>query len=61
MLTMEERLNVSAEAFNRIGEAWENLSTWARVFSADPDLVARLGECTAPLLAIADQEQAVWE
>jgi len=60
-LTSDERLNASAEAFDRIGDAWESLAAWAKEVSANPDLPARLGECTAPLLSIADQEQTAWE
>jgi hypothetical protein len=61
VLTSDDRLAASSEMYTRIGDAWENLAVWAKEISADPDLHARLGECTAPLLAIADQEQAAWE
>ena len=60
-LTSDERLSACAEAFSQIGDAWESLAAWAKQVSAEPDLVDRLGECTAPLLAIASQEQAAWE
>jgi hypothetical protein len=61
VLIKDERLNASAEAFDRIGDAWESLAAWAKEVSGAPDPRARLGECTAPLLAIAEQEQAAWE
>jgi hypothetical protein len=61
ILTADERLNASAEAFRRIGDAWETLASWAKETSTAPDPAARLGECIAPLLAIADQEQVAWE
>ena len=60
-LTSDARLSTSAKAFSQIGDAWESLAAWAKQVSADPDLVERLGECTAPLLAIAGQEQTAWE
>jgi hypothetical protein len=61
LLTADERLNTSAEAFRRIGDAWQTFASWAKEASAAPDPAARLGECSASLSAIADQEQAAWE
>jgi hypothetical protein len=61
VLTVDERLIASAEAFARIGDAWENLAAWAKEVSAAPDPFARLEEVSTPLLAIADLEQAAWE
>ena len=61
VLSADERLNASAAAFERVGDAWESLAGWAKDVSEAPDLVTRLGECSAALLAIADQEQAAWE
>jgi Domain of unknown function (DUF4872)/Butirosin biosynthesis protein H, N-terminal len=61
VITSNERLHAHAEAFNQMGDAWENLAAWAKEVSAIPDPAARLGECSAALLAIADQEQAAWE
>jgi Domain of unknown function (DUF4872)/Butirosin biosynthesis protein H, N-terminal len=60
-LTSDERLSACAEAFSQIGDAWESLAARAKQVSAEPDLANCLGECTAPLLAIASQEQAAWE
>lgn len=60
-ITGDERLLVSAGAFQGIADAWETFASWAKEVSESPDPNARLEECAAPLLAIADQEQAAWE
>jgi hypothetical protein len=60
-ITGETRLSESAAEFKRIGDAWESFANWAKTVSEIPDPAARLGECTAQLLDIADQEQATWE
>ena len=60
-ITGEPRLSESADEFKRIGDAWEALASWAKKTSTTPDPAAHLGECAAPLLAIADQEQIAWE
>lgn len=60
-ITCDERLRASAEAFKRIGDAWEAFAAWAKAASESPDPVSHLGECAEPLLAITGQEQAAWE
>lgn len=61
VITGEERLQASAAAFKCIGDAWERFADWAKGASEARDPAAHLDECKAPLLNIADQEQAAWE
>jgi hypothetical protein len=61
IITGEPRLSESAAEFKRIGDAWESFAGWAKAVSGIPDPAARLQESAAPLLEIADQEQAAWE
>jgi hypothetical protein len=61
VITGEARLAQSAAGFKRIGDDWEAFAAWAKSASESPDMTSRLGECTAPLLAIASQEQTAWE
>ena len=60
-MTGESGLAKRAAEFRRIGEAWESFAHWAKAASETPNPASRLEECTAPLLALADQEQAAWE
>jgi hypothetical protein len=60
-LTGESGLIERAAEFKRIGEAWDSFAGWAKAVSGTPNPASRLEECTAPLLALADQEQAGWE
>lgn len=60
-ITGETRLVESAAGFKRIGDAWETFADWAKAASECPDPAARLPEAAAPLLALAEQEQAAWE
>jgi hypothetical protein len=60
-ITGERRLTESAADFKRIGDAWESFADWAKAVSETPDPGTRLEECTVPLLALANQEQAAWE
>jgi len=60
-ITGDDRLNDRAAEFQRIGDAWEAFAAWAKEASESTNPAGRLGECAAPLLAIADQEQAAWE
>lgn len=61
VITGETHLTESAAQFKRIGDAWETFADWAKAASEAPDPPACLSEAAAPLLAIADQEQAAWE
>ncbi len=60
-ITGETRLAESAAEFKRIGDAWEAFADWAKESSESPDPASRIGECAAPLLAIADLEKSAWE
>jgi hypothetical protein len=59
-ITGERQFEKSADEFQRIGDAWEELSEWFRRTSEAPDPASLLGECVAPLNALADQEEAAW-
>ncbi len=61
VITGEARLVESAARFKQIGDAWESLAAWAKDVSETTHPAVRLGECVAPLLEIAKQEQAAWE
>ena len=61
VITGEARLSERAAAFMSIGDAWESFAAWAKDASETPNPAAHLGECAAPLLEIADQEQAAWD
>ena len=59
-ITGDARLNESADAFQHIGDRWQEV---AAIFkggweAADPDAV--LPETTAPIMEIADLEEAAW-
>jgi hypothetical protein len=56
----DARLEEGAVEFQRIGDEWETLGEWFREVSEAPDPVARLGECVAPLNALAAREEAAW-
>jgi hypothetical protein len=53
-------LNDSADEFQRIGDRWEALGEWFRQASEADDRAALMGECSAPLSALADMEEAAW-
>jgi hypothetical protein len=60
-ITGEEHFLDSAGAFQDIADDWEAFAAWAREVSKVSRPEDRLGECTEPLQAIADREQAIWE
>jgi hypothetical protein len=60
-ITEDDQLLRSAEAFQEIGDAWESFADWCKQVSEASQAADRLGECTSPLQAIADQEQTAWE
>jgi hypothetical protein len=59
-ITGDPRLAESADEFRRIGDGWEELAEWFRHTSEAPDPSALLGECVAPLEALAGQEEMAW-
>ena len=59
-ITGDARLEESADEFKRINDSGEALGVWFRQASEAPDPAPLLGECAAPLNALADQEEAVW-
>ena len=60
-ITGEARLAESAAEFKCIGDAWESFADWAKASSEASDPIFHLSEASAPLNAIADQEQAAWD
>jgi len=59
-ITGDARLNKSAEAFQRIGDQWQEVAViFKRGWEAD-DPAAVLPETTAPLIEIADLEETAW-
>ncbi|MBM3136435.1 MAG: DUF4872 domain-containing protein, partial [Chloroflexi bacterium] len=60
-ITGDERLIASAEAFQRIGDQWEELGEWFRQTFEAPDPAARLGECVSMFRTLADLEEAAWQ
>jgi hypothetical protein len=59
-ITGDPRLNESAGEFWHIGDRWEELGEWFRQTSKAPAPASLLGECVAPLEALADLEEAAW-
>jgi hypothetical protein len=57
----EPRLAESASEFQAIGDEWEKLADWYREASEAPDPSALMGECAAPLNALASLEEAGWQ
>ena len=60
-ITGDWRLSESAAAFKSIGDAWEAFAVWAKNVSEGQAPASLLQEGVAPLLALADLEQAAWE
>jgi hypothetical protein len=59
-ITGDTRLNKSADAFQHIGDQWQEVAAiFKRGWEAD-DPAAVLPETTAPLMEIADLEEAAW-
>jgi len=59
-ITGDPRLEASSEEFRQIGDRWEELGRWFRQTSRVSDPASCLGECAAPLNALADMEEAAW-
>ena len=56
----DARLNQSADEFQRIGDRWQEVAEiFKRGWEAE-DLVAVLAETPAPLMGLADLEEAAW-
>ncbi|MBU0702546.1 MAG: DUF4872 domain-containing protein, partial [Chloroflexi bacterium] len=59
-ITKDPRLNESAGEFQRIGDRWQEVAgIFKRGWEAQ-DPAAVLAETTAPLMKLADLEEAVW-
>ena len=56
----ESRLLDSAAEFERIADGWAAVGEWFRQASEAPEPGACLGEVSAPLRTLADQEEAAW-
>jgi hypothetical protein len=60
-ITGDPRLTESADEFKHIADEWEELGEWFRRTSEADNPASRLGECAAPLDALADLEEAAWK
>lgn len=60
VLLQDTRYESSARAFQAIGDAWEEVGEWYRQLSETANPASSLAECTAPLQAIATQEEQAW-
>ena len=59
-ITGGPRLEESADAFERIGDGWEELGEWYRQASEASDPAALLGACVAPLEDLAARQEGAW-
>ncbi len=59
-ITGDACLNESADEFQHIGDEWEALGEWFLQASEAPAPASLLGECVAPLDALAELEDAAW-
>ena len=59
-ITGDARLNESADEFQRLGDRWQMVAETFQRASEAPDPASLLGECVAPLDALATQEETVW-
>jgi hypothetical protein len=59
-ITADARLEQSADVFRQIGDCWQEVAALFREAWQAPDPAAALPQVTAPMLAIADLEEAAW-
>jgi len=59
-ITTDVRLNESADEFRRIGDAWQRMAETFRQAAEVEAPASMLPETTAPLLELADREEAAW-
>ena len=59
-ITGDDELLPIADEFHRIAEKWDQLGYWFKEVSEAEDPAGRLPESTAPLLELADLEEAAW-
>jgi len=59
-ITGDNRLTPVAGEFQHIGDEWEKLGEWFRQTSEADNPASLLHECVAPLLGLADLEEAAW-
>jgi len=57
---MKIHVKGAEDEFKQIGDRWEALGAWFREASEAPEPAAHLGECVAPLQALADLEETAW-
>lgn len=60
VLADNPRLDAVANDFAGIADAWAEVGEWFHATFELPDPAARMGECVAPLRALADREAAAW-
>ena len=59
-ITGDARLNESADAFQHIGDRWQEVAAIFKGGWEAEDPAAMLPETTAPMMEIADLEEAAW-
>jgi hypothetical protein len=59
-ITGDDRMMAVADEFQRLGDRWQAVAEAFKRASESPAPALLLGECVAPLDALADQEQAAW-
>jgi hypothetical protein len=59
-ITGNSRLVESADEFHHIADEWGRLGEWFKRASTASHPASRVGECVAPLQALADLEEAAW-
>jgi hypothetical protein len=59
-IAADAHLVQSANDFQHIGDQWEELGEWFRETSEAHNAASLLGDCVAPLNALADLEEAAW-
>jgi hypothetical protein len=59
-ITHDGRLAQSADAFQQVGDRWEELGAWFQEMAEAEDPAAHLGDCVGPMQALADLEESAW-
>ena len=59
-ITEDDRMIAVADEFQRIGDRWQEVAGIFKGVSEADDPASLLGDCIAPLNALADQEKVAW-
>ncbi len=60
IILQDSRYETSAQAFQAIADAWEEVAEWAKQTSEAANPASLLDECVQPIQAIADAEEEAW-